>query len=76
MAVFVRDNQEAVTSNAEGLVQVTQTLADNRQDLVDALTTLPIAISNVVNSYDAESGTLASRVNLPRRRTRSGPCAS
>jgi virulence factor Mce-like protein len=65
VAVFVRDNQEAVTSNAEGLVQVTQTLADNRQDLVDALTTLPLAISNVVNSYDAESGTLASRVNLP-----------
>ncbi|MFC7449169.1 MCE family protein [Rhodococcus daqingensis] len=65
VAVFVRDNKDAVTSNAEGLVQVTQTLADNRQDLVDALTTLPLAISNVVNSYDAESGTLASRVNLP-----------
>ncbi|MGW0042758.1 MCE family protein [Rhodococcus sp. NPDC003348] len=65
VAVFVRDNEDLVASNAEGLVQVTQTLADNRQDLVDALTTLPLAISNVVNSYDAESGTLASRVNLP-----------
>lgn len=65
VAVFVRDNKDIVTSNADGLVQVTQTLADNRQDLVDALTTLPLAISNVVNSYDAESGTLASRVNLP-----------
>ncbi|MFF0815796.1 MCE family protein [Rhodococcus sp. NPDC003318] len=65
VAVFVRDNKDLVASNAEGLVQVTQTLADNRQDLVDALTTLPLAISNVVNSYDAESGTLASRLNLP-----------
>ncbi|GAA4486316.1 hypothetical protein GCM10023094_42450 [Rhodococcus olei] len=65
VAVFVRDNKDLVASNAEGLVQVTQTLADNRQDLVDSLTTLPLAISNVVNSYDAESGTLASRVNLP-----------
>ncbi|MFC9787221.1 MCE family protein [Rhodococcus sp. NPDC127528] len=65
VANFVRDNKDLVASNAEGLVQVTQTLADNRQDLVDSLTTLPVAISNVVNSYDAESGTLASRVNLP-----------
>lgn len=65
VAVFVRDNQDLVVSNAEGLVQVTQTLADNRQDLVDSLTTLPLAISNVVSSYDAESGTLASRVNIP-----------
>lgn len=65
VAVFIRDNKDLVASNAEGLVQVTQTLADNRQDLVDALTTLPLAISNVVSSYDAESGTLASRVNLP-----------
>ncbi|TQF68886.1 MCE family protein [Rhodococcus spelaei] len=65
VANFVRDNKDLVASNAEGLVQVTQTLADNRQDLVDSLTTLPLAISNVVNSYDAESGTLASRVNLP-----------
>ncbi|SDE05656.1 MCE family protein [Rhodococcus tukisamuensis] len=65
VATFVQDNKDLVASNAEGLVQVTQTLADNRQDLVDALTTLPLALSNVVNSYDAESGTLASRVNLP-----------
>lgn len=65
VAVFVADNKDLVASNAEGLVEVTQTLADNRQDLVDALTTLPLAISNVVNSYDAESGTLASRLNLP-----------
>lgn len=65
VAVFIRDNRDAVADNADALVQVTQTLADNRQDLVDALTVLPLAISNVVNSYDAESGTLASRVNLP-----------
>lgn len=65
VATFVRDNKDLVASNAEGLVQVTQTLANNRQDLSDSLTTLPLALSNVVNAYDAESGTLASRIDLP-----------
>lgn len=65
VATFVRDNRALLVSNAEGLVQVTQTLADNRQALADSLTTLPLALSNVVNAYDAESGTLASRVDLP-----------
>jgi phospholipid/cholesterol/gamma-HCH transport system substrate-binding protein len=31
---------------------------------VQTLTLLPLAISNLVNAYDAESGTLASRANL------------
>lgn len=65
VATFVRDNKDLVASNAEGLVQVTQTLANNRQDLADSLTVLPLALSNVVNAYDAESGSLSSRVVLP-----------
>ncbi|KAA0020208.1 MCE family protein [Antrihabitans cavernicola] len=65
VAKFVHDNKDLVASNAEGLVQTTQTLANNRQDLADSLTVLPLALSNVVNAYDAESGTLASRIDLP-----------
>ena len=65
VATFVRDNKDLVASNADGLVQVTQTLTNNRQDLADSLTTLPLALSNVANAYDAESGSLASRIDLP-----------
>ncbi|WP_072690628.1 MCE family protein [Rhodococcus marinonascens] len=61
---FVADNREILAKNVDDLVPVTQTLADNRESLVNSLTLLPLAISNLANSYDAESGTLASRVVL------------
>ncbi|MGF0312980.1 MCE family protein [Rhodococcus sp. IEGM1428] len=64
VATFVADNRTELTDAANGLVQPTQTLADNREQLVQTLTLLPLAISNLVNAYDAESGTLASRANL------------
>ncbi|WP_415973333.1 MCE family protein [Rhodococcus sp. 077-4] len=64
VATFVADNRTELTDAANGLVVPTQTLADNREQLVQTLTLLPLAISNLVNSYDAESGTLASRANL------------
>ncbi|MGA9870436.1 MAG: MCE family protein [Rhodococcus sp. (in: high G+C Gram-positive bacteria)] len=64
VAVFVADNRDQLVQAANGLVQPTQTLSNNRDQLVETLTILPLAISNLVNSYDAESGTLASRANL------------
>ncbi|MGU3437766.1 MCE family protein [Actinomycetes bacterium M1A6_2h] len=64
VATFVRDNREKLTSDLDNLAPTTQTLADNKQNLVDTLTLLPLAISNVVNSYNAETGTLDSRVNF------------
>ncbi|OZE33139.1 MULTISPECIES: MCE family protein [unclassified Rhodococcus (in: high G+C Gram-positive bacteria)] len=64
VATFVADNRTELTDAANGLVVPTQTLADNREQLVQTLTLLPLAISNLVNAYDAESGTLASRANL------------
>ncbi|EOM76494.1 MCE family protein [Rhodococcus rhodnii] len=65
VAEFVRDNRDMLTRNIDGLVPITQTVADNRDSLVNALTLLPLAISNLVNSYDAEAGVLASRVHFP-----------
>ncbi|MGC0365377.1 phospholipid/cholesterol/gamma-HCH transport system substrate-binding protein [Rhodococcus sp. 27YEA15] len=65
VAKFVADNREQIARTADGLVAPTQTLADNKQALVDTLTLLPLAISNLVNSYDAESGVLASRLAFP-----------
>ncbi|MGB3371781.1 MAG: MCE family protein [Rhodococcus sp. (in: high G+C Gram-positive bacteria)] len=64
VAGFVADNRDQLVQAADGLVQPTQTLSDQRSSLVETLTILPLAISNLVNSYDAESGTLALRANL------------
>ncbi|MDJ0392175.1 MCE family protein [Rhodococcus sp. G-MC3] len=64
VAGFVADNRDQLVQAANGLVQPTQTLSDRKDSIVETLTILPLAISNLVNSYDAESGTLASRANL------------
>lgn len=62
VARFVADNRDIVVKTAEDLVPVTQVLADNRTSLVNSLTLLPLAVSNLANSYNAEAGTLDSRV--------------
>lgn len=62
VAQFVNDNQAALKDNVDALVPVTNNLAANRDSLVNLLTLLPLAVSNLVNSYDAESGSLASRL--------------
>lgn len=65
VATFVADNRDQLVDTAEGLVAPTQTLADNKEALANTLTLLPLAMSNLVNSYDAESGVLASRLAFP-----------
>lgn len=64
VAGFVADNREQLVQAADGLVQPTQTLSDQRESLVETLTVLPLAISNLINAYDAEAGALATRANL------------
>lgn len=65
VAKFVAENRDQLATTAEGLIAPTQTLANNEEGLADTLTMLPLAISNLVNSYDAESGVLASRLAFP-----------
>lgn len=65
VATFVRDNQASLKDNVDALVPITETLANRREELLNSLTLLPLAVSNLVNSYDAEAGVLASRLVLP-----------
>lgn len=64
VARFVDANRELVASNAEGLVQLTKTLSDQRDDVAKLLPVLPLALSNLINVHNAESGTLDMRANF------------
>ena len=65
VARFVDNNRDLVVSNAQGLTEITQTVADQRDQLASALVVLPVALSNLVNVHNAESGTLDMRANIP-----------
>ncbi|RVW01119.1 MCE family protein [Rhodococcus xishaensis] len=64
VARFVENNRDLLDQNLDGLTTVTETVADQRDSLAEALVTIPLAISNLVNAHDAESGTLHMRVDL------------
>lgn len=65
VADFVRSNHEQLAQTVTDLLPTTQAVADKRESLINALTMLPLAVSNLTNSYDAEAGALASRILLP-----------
>ncbi|PPK69512.1 MCE family protein [Actinokineospora auranticolor] len=61
---FINDNRGAIKSNVDKLAGITQVLVDQRAALAETLDVAPLALSNVVNSYNASSGTLDARANL------------
>lgn len=61
---FIADNRERIESNVDKLADTTQLLVDNRESLAEALDVIPLAASNVHNTYDADSGTLQVRALL------------
>lgn len=65
VANFVADHQDALGQTLQDLQPTTEALRDNRDHLKEVLTVLPVALSNLVNAYDAESGMLAMRINIP-----------
>ncbi|WP_068277981.1 MCE family protein [Aldersonia kunmingensis] len=65
VARFVNDNRAQIQGNAEALTALTQTLANQADNVAAALPVLPVALSNLVNVHDAESGTLDMRANIP-----------
>src|SRR5262249_26060628 len=51
-------------SNVDKLASVTQVLVDQRAALAEVLDLAPLALSNIINSYNGSSGTLDARSNL------------
>ncbi|GAA4744081.1 MCE family protein [Gordonia alkaliphila] len=65
VARFLADNEAKLGQTIRDLQPTGQALLDNREDLLEIFTVLPVTISNLINAYDAESGTVAMRVNIP-----------
>ena len=65
VARLVRDNQDAIRRNADRLVTLSQITVDQRDDIEEILKVAPLALSNLINAYDPESGTLSMRANIP-----------
>mgnify|MGYP001061224457 CR=1 FL=1 len=55
---FVKDNRAAIKSNVDKLATITKVLVDERGALAETLDIAPLALSNLVNAYNASSGTL------------------
>ncbi|NEW53157.1 MCE family protein [Nocardia cyriacigeorgica] len=65
VARFIDANRQLIQGNADSLITLTQTLADQRDALAEALPVLPVALSNLINIHNGESGTLDMRANFP-----------
>ena len=53
-----------IKSNVAKLASITKILVNERASLSEALNTIPLAVDNVVNAYDATNRTLDGRGNL------------
>jgi len=62
--VFIANNRGLIKSNVTKLASITRLLADEKASLSEALDTIPLAVDNVVNAYDATNRTLDGRGNL------------
>ncbi|GAA1479731.1 MCE family protein [Gordonia sinesedis] len=65
VATFIADNRENIGQTLKDLQPTTQALVDTRASLKEVLMVLPLTINNLINSYDAESGTIGMHLTLP-----------
>jgi virulence factor Mce-like protein len=61
---FLRDNRGALKANVDNLVTTTRTLVEQRESLAGTLDSVPLAVSNVLQSVDPDTGRLLGRGNL------------
>lgn len=72
VARLVRDNQDVIRRNADRLVTISQITTDQRDDLTEILKVAPLALTNLINAYEPESGTLSIRPNIPEKQDPAG----
>lgn len=58
---FIAHNRQGIKSNVDHLQGVTQALVDQRAALAEVLDVAPLALSNLMRTYDPASGTIRSR---------------
>ncbi len=58
---FIRDNRALIKSNVDKLAVTTGTLVDKRAALAETLDSIPLAVTNVLQAVDPETGTLQGR---------------
>jgi phospholipid/cholesterol/gamma-HCH transport system substrate-binding protein len=61
---FVKDNRQILGKNITGLDQVTQILVKQRAALAETLRNAPLALNNLLLTYNPQAGTLDTRANL------------
>ncbi|MBB4911328.1 MCE family protein [Actinophytocola algeriensis] len=61
---FINDNRAHLKGNVDKLASITQVLVDQRAALSEVLDVAPLALSNIINSYNGSSGTLDARADL------------
>jgi phospholipid/cholesterol/gamma-HCH transport system substrate-binding protein len=64
VSTFIQSNRSLLKSNVAKLAAVTSLLVQERASLAEALNTVPLAADNVINAYDAATGTLDGRGDL------------
>jgi phospholipid/cholesterol/gamma-HCH transport system substrate-binding protein len=65
VSTFVRDNRSTLTTDVSQLADVTTAVAKQKDAIAETLRNAPVALSNLGHAYDARSGTLDNRVDLP-----------
>jgi phospholipid/cholesterol/gamma-HCH transport system substrate-binding protein len=65
VAKFVQDNKAGLTTGVTQLNSVSSALAKEKNDLADILQVLPLAITNLDHSYDAQNWDPADYANVP-----------
>jgi phospholipid/cholesterol/gamma-HCH transport system substrate-binding protein len=61
---FIANNRGLIKTNVTKLALITKILADEKASLSEAVNTIPLAVDNVVNAYDATNHTLDGRGDL------------
>lgn len=61
---FVRDNRKALVTDVDRLTRVLKTINSERSSIDTALRVAPTAIGNLALAYNAETGTIGSRIGV------------